>query len=133
MSTDKIVQDLLECKAMLATATAAKARLEAELAAALQEQIQSQLVDKEYGTGTATVDVAGRKVKFIISKKASYDQEGLRAVYADLQGRGENPDEYIKVKFDVSESAYKNWPSSLQKLFQPYRTVEPSKPTVTIE
>ena len=40
--------------------------------------------------------------------------------------------EYIKIKYDVSESAYKAWPEVIRKEFEPARTVKPGATTVTI-
>ena len=42
---------------------------------------------------------------------------------------GEPIAEYIKLKRDVSELAYRGWPSSLKKLFDPHRTLGVGKPT----
>jgi hypothetical protein len=68
-----------------------------------------------------------------VSKKVTYDQEGLAAIRQQLTNNGEDADEYIGVKYEVAESAFKGWPSSLKAMFEPYRTVEPSKPTIKIE
>lgn len=107
--------------------------LEAEIMGMARDTIATQLADKDYGAGTATLDVEGLKCKVVVSKKVTYDQEGLAAIRQQLANNGEDPSEYIGVKYDVSEAAYKQWPSSLQKMFEPYRTVEPSKPTIKIE
>ena len=42
---------------------------------------------------------------------------------------GENPADYLKVKFEVSERAYEAWPARLKELFTPARTVETGKPS----
>ena len=107
--------------------------LEAEILSMAREDIASQLAKGEYGTGTATISADGMKVKVVVSKKVNYDQEGLAAVRQQLASNGEDPNEYVGVKYDVSEAAYKGWPSSLKAMFEPYRTVEPSKPTIKIE
>lgn len=129
----KIIADIKEAKAIIAAATSGKARLEGELMAKLGDQVQAQLADKDYGTGTANVVAAGHKIKVVVSKKVSYDQQGLKALAETLASRGEEPSEYLDIKYGVAEGAYKNWPSSLQALVEPHRTVEHSKPTITIE
>lgn len=100
---------------------------------ALSVDVRSQLNDKDYGTGTANVDLEGYKVKVVISKKVTYDQQGLETVEQQLVAAGQDPHEYMKVERKVSENSYKAWPSSLQKMFEPYRTVEASKPKITVE
>ncbi len=129
----QIIADLKEAKAIIAAATAGKARLESELMAKLGDQVQAQLSDKDYGTGTANVVAAGHKIKVVVSKKVSYDQQGLKALADTLASRGEDPAEYLDIKYGVAEGAYRGWPSSLQAMVEPHRTVEPSKPTITIE
>ena len=56
------------------------------------------------------------------------DQQRLKEI-ADLIATswGENPADYVKVKFDVSERAYDSWPPRLKELFTPARTVETGK------
>jgi len=107
--------------------------IEADILKLAHNQLAEQFNKADYGTGTATLTVGHFKMKVVISKKVSYDQDGLKAVCEQLAANGEDIGEYVKTKYDVAESAYKAWPSSLQKLFEPYRTVEASKPTIKIE
>jgi hypothetical protein len=106
---------------------------EAELLGSARDILVEQLGDKDYGAGTVNLPIEGVKVKVVVSKKVSYDQDGLKSNRQQLADNGEDPDEYIKVKYDVSEAAYKSWPTSLKKMFEPYRTVEVSKPKIIIE
>lgn len=110
-----------------------KAQLEATLAESIAGDVRSQLVDKEYGCGTATIETDAFKVKVVIAKKVEYDQAKLASLFDQIKESGDNPLEYLKVKYDVSETAYKNWPSGIRAAFEPARTVEPSKPKITIE
>lgn len=68
-----------------------------------------------------------------VPKNTSWDQDKLQGVSEALANMGEDPHEYIDVKATVSETKYKSWPSSLQKMFEPARTVKPGKPKITIE
>ena len=73
-----------------------------EIQDSYQQQIAEKLKDKDYGCGTATIDGA----KFIISKTVKWNQDGLRKLYDQIKLGNENPDEYIKLKFDVDESHF---------------------------
>lgn len=84
-------------------------------------------------TGRARVAVDGFEIVADLALKIDWDEDGLKTVEARLLGMGENPDEYIKTKRTVSEAAYQRWPSSLQSLFLPHRTVGTGKPTYSIE
>ena len=107
--------------------------IEANILSQAHDELAQQFNDSDYGTGTATLAAEGYKVKVVVTKKVTYDQDGLKSVAEQLASNGEDPAEYIKAKYDVSETAYKNWPSSLKAMFEPYRTVEPSKPSIKIE
>jgi hypothetical protein len=107
--------------------------IEADIMSQARDLVATQLADSPYGAGTVTLLVNGFKAKVVVSKKVTYDQEGLAVIRQQLVANGEDADEYIGVKYDVSEAAYKGWPSSLKAMFEPYRTVEPSKPTIKIE
>ena len=110
-----------------------KAQLEATLAESVADSVHQQLSDKDYGCGTATINTDAYKVKVVISKDVKYDQEKLADLFDKIRQSGEDPFEYIKVKYDVSETAYKNWPSNIRQAFEPARTVEPSKPKITFD
>lgn len=110
-----------------------KAELEHVLADSISQDVSSQLADKDYGCGTANILTNDYKIKVVISKDVKYEQSGLADLFDRIKESGENPTDYIKVKFDVSEMAYKNWPSKIQSEFEPYRTVQPSKPKITFE
>jgi uncharacterized protein (DUF342 family) len=105
-----------------------------DLYALIENDIKEQLSDKDYGCGTATVNVDDNLVlKAVVSKKIKYDQKGLKEVVERIKSAGKNPDEYVKTKYDVSETAYKNWPSDIKQVFEPHRTVEASPAKISWE
>lgn len=85
--------------------------------------------EKNVDTGTIRIDDAGFVISADLPKRVEWDQEGLAKVEKTLAEMGEPIAEYIKLKRDVSELAYRGWPSSLKKLFDPYRTLGVGKPT----
>lgn len=84
-------------------------------------------------TGTVTFDDEGFVVKADLPRKVEWDDAGLAETEARLLAMGEPPTDYIKMKRVVSETAYQRWPSSLQTMFTPHRTVSVGKPTYKIE
>lgn len=107
--------------------------IEADILGRARDVINAQLAAAPYGAGTVTLPISLFKAKVVVSKKVTYEQEGLVAVRDQLIANGEDASEYISVKYDVSEAAYKGWPSSLKAMFEPYRTVETTKPTIKID
>jgi hypothetical protein len=90
---------------------------------------------QEAETGTVHLpDEDGLTVKIEIPKRVEWDQHQLASAAAKIRDEwGDDPGDYLRVKYEVSESAYKAWPSSLRALFEPARTVKPGKPKFTIE
>jgi len=112
---------------------AQKARIEAEVATAFKSDFDLQLAGKEYNCGTVNAVQDGWAIKGTVGKDIDYDQAQLRGLYFKTLLTWGDPDEYIKVTFDVEETKYKAWPSPIKKLFEPARTVKPKKMSLSIE
>jgi len=93
----------------------------------LEDNIEKRIKLKPYGVAHDYVD--GFKVTTNIDKKVLWDNEKLMRIYETLK----NPDDYINVKMDVSESKYKAWPKELQDKFIDARTVKPGSMKITIK
>lgn len=84
-------------------------------------------------TGTVSLDDGEFTIRADLPKSVEWDEKGLIVVEERLVSMGEPPDDYIQHRRVVSEAAYQRWPSSLQSMFAPYRTVGVGKPTYKIE
>jgi uncharacterized protein YPO0396 len=133
MNLQQQIANLYKLRQQIAELKRAEQIATAEILSAKREELAETFNRSEYGTGTASLEVDGFKVKVVVTKKISYEQDRLATLREELVRMGEKPDEYIKVTYDVSEDAYKGWPSSLKKMFEPYRIVTPSKPALKIE
>ena len=90
---------------------------------------QARAVDLK-DTGTVRFDDNGVTVVADLPKRVKWNQQRLKEL-VDLIGSqwGENPADYVKVKFEVSERAYEAWPPKLRELFTPARIVETGRPS----
>ena len=79
--------------------------------------------------GTKTTHDGEYVVKICAPKRVDWDQSALASLWKTI---GDTAAEYIKIKYDVSEAAYKSWPKVIRKEFEPARTVKPGATTVTI-
>ena len=113
------------------------AQLDAELSLAEQvlkrrrETLRAGILQK-YGPcqlGTKTAHDGEYVVKICAPKRVDWDQTALAALWKTI---GETAAEYIKIKYDVSESAYKAWPEVIRKEFEPARTVKAGAAVVSI-
>lgn len=107
-------------------------RLGAKLNAALDyryaPRARQERASQDKDTGTVRFEDNGFIVVADLPKRVKWNQQRLKEI-ADLIATswGENPADYLKVKFDVSERAYDSWPPRLKELFTPARTVETGK------
>lgn len=102
--------------------------LDGALAIRYKDRATQARAQAEKDTGTVRFEDNGFTVVAELPKRVKWDQQRLKEI-ADLIATswGENPADYVKVKFDVSERAYDSWPPRLQELFTPARTVETGK------
>lgn len=97
------------------------------------EQFRAALFAKDEPFGTVNVEDGSVKITLTVPKKVKWDQDKLEALYREIYEDGEDPLEYLKVKYDVSENAYKSWPSAIVKAFEPARTVEEGSVSLKLE
>ena len=84
----------------------------------------------EKDTGTVRFEDNGFVVVADLPKRVKWDQQRLKEVVELIRsGWGEDPADYVKIKFEVSERAYEAWPARLKELFAGARTVETGRPS----
>ncbi len=113
-------------------------RLEDKLHAALDQRYGARARQRraEAGkdTGTVRFEDNGFEVIAGLAKRVKWDQQRLRhAAEIIRQSWGDDPADYVKVRLDVSEAAFANWPRPVRELFMPARTVETGRPCYRLE
>jgi hypothetical protein len=129
---NKLLSDLSEVDAKLAEFARVKSALQSQISDEIADDVRLQLADKDYGCGTATIDTENNQIKVTIAKRVKWDNAKLSSIFDEIQAAGENPKEYIRVEYSVGENNYKAFPSKIKEIFEPARTVEIAKPTLTI-
>ena len=124
ITADDIIDEIISLDTEIKKLQKKKKGFEDDLDSFLGAQVGGQLADNDYGCGTANLETENYTVKAVVAKKVDWSQDGLKQAYETLKKSDENPDEYIKTKFDISEAAYKNWPEKICKFFEPSRTVK---------
>lgn len=66
-------------------------------------------------------------------KKVAYDQALLAKAVEQIRAQGEDPAEYVEVRYVVQENKWKAWPSKIQQIFLPARTVSTGKHSYSIK
>lgn len=130
---EQIVEDLRATRKAIADLKEREAKLSTALLEIHKNEILKNLEGKDYGCGTVNLETPAGKIKVVISKNVKWDQDGLAKIWNSIESAGEDPTEYINLKYDVSENSYKSWPSHIKKSFEPIRIVEQSNPKITLE
>lgn len=68
-----------------------------------------------------------------VPKRIDWDQGKLAAIVSRIRQSGDDPAEFVRTSYEVSERAYTAWPSAIRRLFEPARTVRLGKPRYAIE
>lgn len=85
-------------------------------------------------TGTINIVVAGRTIKSDLPKKIDWSQEVVKAALLTIKNEWKgNPDEYVDVKYSISETKWNAWPEPIKALFRDARTVGVGKETFEIK
>ena len=96
------------------------------------EQAKSQLLAEDKDTGTTHVLDGEFDVTVEISKDVTWDQKALQAIWNRIAATGEDPAQYITVKYSISETRYKAWPDVFRQSFVAARTVKPKAAKFTL-
>ena len=132
-TVDSVLSDMSDIDYRIEELKRQRLALETDLNGFISADVTEQLSGKDYNCGTANVETPEFKVKCVVTKKVKWDEKQLAGIYEVIKASGENPSDYIKLSYDVSETAYKNWPEKISSVFQPARTVETSKPKFSFE
>lgn len=129
-------QLLLEIDTHLTDLTAWIKKIQSRLHAALDqrygERARESLLDSGRDFGTTHLQDGGLHVKFELPKKVSWDQKQLAAIAQRIVAAGDKLEDYIDLKYSVSESRFTHWPEGLREQFASARTVAAGKPSFTL-
>ena len=81
--------------------------------------------------GTAHIVDGNRKIKAVVSKKISWDQDGLREALGTLSD--EDARHYGKLTFAVEERKFTNAPPAIRSVLEKCRTTEVGRFTVELD
>ena len=129
-------EQLLEIETHLADLSAWTKKIQARLHAALDqrygEQAREALLESGRDFGTTHLLDGALHIKFDLPKKVTWDQRQLAAIAQRIVASGDKLEDYIDLKYAVSESRFTNWPEGLREQFASARTVAAGKPGFTL-
>ena len=129
-------QQLLEIDNHLTELTAWSKKIQSRLAAALDmrygEAAREALLDSGRDFGTTHLQDGAFHIKFELPKKVTWDQKQLAAMAHRIVASGDKLEDYIDLKYAISESRFTHWPAGLREQFASARTVAAGKPSFTL-
>jgi len=129
-------EQLLEIETHLADLSAWTKKIQARLHAALDqrygEQARDALLESGRDFGTTHLMDGALHIKFELPKKVTWDQKQLAAIAQRIVASGDKLEDYIDLKYAVSESRFTNWPEGLREQFASARTVAAGKPSFAL-
>lgn len=128
MTLKELLSRRAEREAELARAKESLAEVEAAIDAAVAETAAQARKLSGKDTGAVNFVLDGFEVKQTVQKTVKWDQAGLAGIYDRIAAGGDDPADYIKREYSVSESAFKKWPGEVKAVFVPARSVVPGKP-----
>lgn len=133
ISDEQLVSTILDFEAELKEVQSDLKEAKESLLQRKESEIQDLLKAKDEPFGSVNIKIGKFKVCFDTPKKVTWDQEKLLAVYKQIEADGADPTEYVKAKYEVSETKYKAWPSNIKEYFVDARTVQPGNCAIKIE
>lgn len=107
---------------------AAQAEVQKTLTGRFAERARLQLLADGRDTGTTHIQDDEFDITVEIGKDVKWDQTKLPAIWDRIAASGDDPRQYIEVKYSVSETKFKAWPQTLRAPFDALRTVTPKAP-----
>jgi len=99
----------------------------------IDDEILAELSGQVKQVGSTTVIFEGQKVTVVHPVTVKWDQTILRQLTDRIKAGGDDPENYIDLKFNVKETIYKTWPDKVKELFIPARIVTPGKPRLEVK
>jgi len=100
------------------------------LAERYQNTARDILVEKGLDYGSTTLNEDGFKIKVTMSKKVTWDQEGLAIAFTEMPP--EDARHFAKLTYSVEEKKYNAATPSIKSKLQEHRTVELRGTTIDI-
>lgn len=84
-------------------------------------------------TGRVRLDIDEHIVIADLPKDVEWDQTKITSAIETIRSWNEPVEDYVSIKYSVSETKYNAWPETIRNLFAASRTVGTGKPTFKIE
>jgi hypothetical protein len=131
MTLQEMIDNKTKLEAEAARIKTALSQVEGQIDDYLKDSVRERLAVEEKDTGTVNFNIDGIEVKAAVPKTVKWDQKRLAEIAVKIASAGDDPENYMKVKREVSKTSFKAWPTQIQNVFMPARTVVTGKTKYT--
>lgn len=121
-----------DAKARSQQCTKVSRALQGEVEHRLKDRISDAYLAKGEDTGTVHLIADGVAIEVTRPKKVEWDQTHMEATAERIRAAGDDPRQYVKIAYSVSEAAYQAWPDFIRNQFSPARMVVPGSTSVKL-
>lgn len=132
MSGDSLFRLKTEVSDQLAITKALNEHIDNVLDYRYGERAQQHRLDAGKDTGVVHFDDGEVRISAKLPKRITWDQKQLTEIARRLADGGEDPTQYIDIRYNVPEKIYEKLPSAWLPSFARARTLKTGKPTFTL-
>ena len=129
LSPEYLMQLRSNASALLSLANAVTDHLETALEIKYAKRAQVLRLAAGKDTGIIHFDDGDVRVTAELPKRIDWDQKKLNEIVRRISASGEDPNQYVEIKFRVNETKFNAWPESLKSAFIQARTLKTGKPS----
>lgn len=107
---------------------ALRRKLDAALDATYRERVRRACSEAGQDVGLVHIDAGEVCLRVEIAEQVVWDQTQLAAMAARIAKGGERVEAYLDITYDIPETRWSQWPSTLRDSFARARLATPSRP-----
>jgi hypothetical protein len=108
---------------------ALRRKLDAALDATYGERVRRACAEADEDVGLVHIDAGEVRLRVEIAEQVTWDQTQLAAMAARIANGGERVEAYLDITYDIPETRWSQWPSTLRDSFARARLATPGPPT----
>ncbi len=128
LSPASLMQLRSNASELLSLASAVTDRIDSALEIKYAKRAQVLRLAAGKDTGVVHFDDGRVRITAELPKRIEWDQKKLTDIVRRITASGEDPKQYVEIKYRVSETKFNAWPESFKSAFAQARTLKPGKP-----
>lgn len=128
LSPENLIRLRSHASELLSVACAVATRIDSALEIKYAKRAQVLRLAAGKDTGVVHFDDGCVRITADLPKRIEWDQKKLIDITRRIAASGEDPNQYVEIKYRVSETKFNAWPEVFRSTFTPARTLTTGKP-----